>query len=308
MASLNLYHETATDDEIASYCLEPNRVFLSGAVYDNHVVKLSEKAVVKFGIGVKEEEANSQRKAYELIDKNIVCIPSVYRFFTKGQHGYIVMEYMKGRVLEPVEDSLLMNRITYILAYLATIRSSIPGALGGGVSTGILWSEHSEEPFLHTIQEIESWFNRRLSKQDPKLIFSGSELVLCHLDIAPRNFLLLQDGSICLLDWASAGFYPRVFEECVLRITRALKGSFLSDGLRLERLTDEEELQIKSMIQAYYNSVRFYFEGERELEQELEQEKDESSDEDEDEGRQEVNGVTPAMTGERVGGSSRRAN
>jgi serine/threonine protein kinase len=258
MASPNLHHETATDDEIASYCLDPNREFLSGALYDNHVVKLSEKAVVKFGIGVKEEEATSQRKAYELIDSNIVCIPLVYRFFTKGQYGYIVMEYMEGRVLEPVEDSLLIDRITHILAYLATIRSSIPGALGGGASAGILWSEHSEEPFLHTIKDIEIWFNRRLSKKDPKLVFCGSELVLCHLDIAPRNFLLLQDGSICLLDWASAGFYPRIFEECVLRITRGLEGSFLSNGLKLEGLTDEEEVQIKSMIQAYSNSVRFH--------------------------------------------------
>ena len=88
-------------------------------------------------------------------------------------------------------------------------------------------------------------------------MFCGSELILCHLDIVLRNFLLLRDGSISLLDWASAGFYPRIFEECVLRITRRLEGSFSNNGLKLERLTDEE-VQIKSMIQAYSDSVRFY--------------------------------------------------
>lgn len=39
---------------------------------------------------------------------------------------------------------------------------------------------------------------------------------MCHLDIAPRNLLYLADGSVCLLDWATAGFYPRFFEVCVL--------------------------------------------------------------------------------------------
>jgi len=105
---------------------------------------------------------------------------------------------------------------------------------------------------------MESWFNRRLRKQDPKLRFSESVLVLCHLDIAPRNFLLLEDSSVCLLDWASAGFYPRVFEECVLRITRGLRDSFDEDALKLRDLTDKEEVQINSMMQAYYNSVRFH--------------------------------------------------
>ncbi|KAH7305400.1 hypothetical protein BKA65DRAFT_202184 [Rhexocercosporidium sp. MPI-PUGE-AT-0058] len=106
---------------------------------------------------------------------------------------------------------------------------------------------------------MESWFNRRLRKQDPKLRFNESVLILYHLDIAPRNFLLLEDDSICLLDWASAGFYPRVFEEYVIRITRRLRDSFNEDALKLRDLTEKEEVQINSMMQAYYNSMRFYF-------------------------------------------------
>ncbi|KAH7317276.1 hypothetical protein BKA65DRAFT_111966 [Rhexocercosporidium sp. MPI-PUGE-AT-0058] len=259
MASFDLDHKTASNDEIAAYCSNPNHTSLSEACYDNHVVKLSEGAVVKFGIGVKEEEAKSLRRAYELVDHDIVRIPFVYRFFIKAQQGYIVMEYMQGRVIKSVEDHVLIDRIADIVAYLTTIRGSIPGPLGGGVSSGILWSEHSEEPLLHTVEEMESWFNRRLRKQDPKLRFNESVLVLCHLDIAPRNFLLLEDDSICLLDWASAGFYPRVFEECVIRITRGLRDSFNEDALKLRDLTEKEEVQINSMMQAYYNSVRFYF-------------------------------------------------
>ncbi|RDL33130.1 uncharacterized protein BP5553_08569 [Venustampulla echinocandica] len=108
MASLGLHHETATNDEIAAYCSNPHHVPLGGAPYGNNVIKLSDKAVVKFGIGVTEEEAKSQRRAYELIDHSVVRVPSVYRFFTKEELGYIVMEYMEGRVLEPVEDPPLI--------------------------------------------------------------------------------------------------------------------------------------------------------------------------------------------------------
>ncbi|KAG9236668.1 hypothetical protein BJ875DRAFT_455860 [Amylocarpus encephaloides] len=216
MASLGIHHETATNDEIAAYCSNPNHIPLGGAPYGNNVIKLPDKAVVK----------------------------------------YIVMEYMEGRVLEPVEDPSQICKIADILARLAKIRSSTPGALSGGVSCGILWSE-SEPPFFHAIEDLEFWFNRRLSKHDPKLVLGGYELGLCHLDIA-RNFLLLQDGFLCLIDWASAGFYPRLFEVCLLRITHGMKGFFVSDVLQLGDLTDKEEVHIKSMLQAYNNTARYY--------------------------------------------------
>ena len=257
MTSLELHHETATNDNIAALCSDSNHVLLGGTPYGNKVVKLSDIAVVKFGVGVKEDEANNQKRAYELVDHSIVRVPFVYRFFSKEGLGYIVMEHMQGRVLKPVEDPSLMDRITYVLTHLAKIHHSIPGALGGGKSRGSFWSE-GEEPSLHTVKDLEKWFNRRLLKQHHKLVFSGSELVLCHLDIAPRNFLLLQDDSLCLLDWASTGFYPRIFEVCALRITHGREGSFPGDVLKLEDLTDEEESHIKLMLEAYYNSMRFH--------------------------------------------------
>ncbi|KAH6710812.1 hypothetical protein BKA61DRAFT_612471 [Leptodontidium sp. MPI-SDFR-AT-0119] len=129
MASFDLDHKTASNDEIAAYCSNPNYASLSEACYDNHVVKLSEEAVVKFGIGVKEEEAKGLRRAYELVDHDIVRIPLVYRFFIKAQQGYIVMEYMQGRVIKSIKEPGQIERIADILAYLTTIRGSIPGPL-----------------------------------------------------------------------------------------------------------------------------------------------------------------------------------
>ncbi|KAG9228248.1 hypothetical protein BJ875DRAFT_389777, partial [Amylocarpus encephaloides] len=102
----------------------------------DNIVKLSDEAVVKFGKGVKEEEAKNQRRASELIDPNIVRVPIIYQFFIK-ERGYLVLEYMHGSVLAPVENLLPIDRITNILAHLAKTRNSIPGAISGGVPCGI---------------------------------------------------------------------------------------------------------------------------------------------------------------------------
>lgn len=170
--------------------MDSNHVPLGGTPYGNKVVKLSNIAVVKFGVGVKEDKANNQKRAYELVNHSIIRVPFVYRFFTKEGLGYIVMEHIKGRVLKTNEDPSLIDRIAYVLAHLIKIHHFILGALGGGKLRSIFWSE-GKEPSLYTIKDLEKWFNRRLSKGSHKLVFSGSELVLCHLDIAPRNFLLL---------------------------------------------------------------------------------------------------------------------
>jgi hypothetical protein len=77
MAYVRLHHDTATNNEIIAYCLNPNRLLLSGAAYGNKVIKLSDKAVVKFGIGVKEEEANNQRKAFNIY--LVVCESTAIR-------------------------------------------------------------------------------------------------------------------------------------------------------------------------------------------------------------------------------------
>jgi len=136
MTSLELHHETATNDNIAALCSDSNHVLLSRTPYGNKVVKLSDIIIVKFGVSIKEDEANNQKRAYELIDYSIVRVLFVYRFFTKEGLSYIVMEHIQERVLKPVEDLSLIDRITYVLTHLVKIYYSIPGALKGGKSRG----------------------------------------------------------------------------------------------------------------------------------------------------------------------------
>ncbi|MCJ1409488.1 hypothetical protein MMC19_003569 [Ptychographa xylographoides] len=249
-------HETATNEELVTLCSSKDREIIGGAPYGNRVIKLSDKAVIKFGVGVREEEAKNLKMASILLDPTIVRVPYVYRFFTHESLSYIVMEYIKGRIIESLEDLALINKINGVVAHFAEICSSKPGPLGGGVSRGLLWND--EDVILNTIQDVEDFFNSKLREHHRKLVLQNCKLVLCHLDIAPRNILWLDDDSICFLDWATAGFYPRSFEFCAQYCILGQDGRFnqlLLEGM--EKLTDEEETHIEPIGTAYTRMMRY---------------------------------------------------
>lgn len=68
--------------------------------------------------------------------------------------------------------------------------------------------------------------------------FQDCELVLSHLDIAPRNIIWQDDGTIRLIDWQSAGFYPRLFEFWAQWNSEGKDGPF--NSLLLKAMTDSQ--------------------------------------------------------------------
>jgi thiamine kinase-like enzyme len=92
---------------------------------------------------------------------------------------------------------------------------------------------------------MEDWLNHRLPDVEAKLALEKYPLVLCHLDLAPRNMIRLEDGSLCLLDWKSAGLYPRFFEVCILSIAEYTHGQYELDLISwMAELTEDEEAQM----------------------------------------------------------------
>jgi thiamine kinase-like enzyme len=82
--------------------------------------------------------------------------------------------------------------------------------------------------------------------------------VLCHLDIAPRNILLCDDGEIFVLDWASVGFYPRIFELCSQMIMGRKDGKFNSLVLNAMQDPDEDERsQLELLLMAWRGMQRY---------------------------------------------------
>ncbi|KAH9220264.1 kinase-like domain-containing protein [Leptodontidium sp. 2 PMI_412] len=193
-----------SNSDIVQICRGPHRQIINGEGYGNMVVRLSEELVVKFGPGVSVEEADNQRRAFELLDSSIVRVPRLVRYFTWKDSpksltiGYLVMEYIHGDILKSV-DNHQIDRIAKILQHFATIQNQRPGPLQTGVSRGLLWDENGK-PTFETIQEMEHWLNIRLPGVNSKLVLERYPLALCHLDLALRNIIWLKDGSICLLD------------------------------------------------------------------------------------------------------------
>ncbi|KAJ6088011.1 hypothetical protein N7467_006925 [Penicillium canescens] len=169
------------------------------------------------------------------------------------------MEYIEGKVIDPLEDINAIEKVAGVVDYFATFRHDIPGPLFGGTCRGLLFPETKDLVF-DSLDEIEKWFNSWLFAYNPKLNFQGCELVLCYLDIAPRNILYQEDGSLCLINWASARYYPRLFEFCAQWIIEGKDGEFNSLLLKsMNPLLYQEIAQKESVLCAWKNIQKYPF-------------------------------------------------
>lgn len=162
-----------------------------------------------------------------------------------------MMEYIPGRTMEECMtghngDEVYQMYAQRIFEAAITLSNAAvpplqpPGPVGGGEPYGYLF--HADgvgcRAKFGSIQLMNSWLNKRLRlAQDPSskirkcidiyeqasrgiLDFQDAELTLVHGDLAPRNFIVVKDNNrLALVDWAFAGFYPKVFEafSCMVR-------------------------------------------------------------------------------------------
>lgn len=64
--------------------------------------------------------------------------------------------------------------------------------------------------------------------------------------------LVWEDGSLCLIDWKSTGFYPRLFERTALRINVRQENDWNTKLLGLlGEINDDEMIQAKLLEKAY---------------------------------------------------------
>ena len=165
--------------------------------------------VVKYGRGVTQAEAQTQTEVFKVIDPSIIHVPQVHHFYHNGDQniGYIIMEFVEG---EPIDthQTEQVEALQKALDHLSSLKRDFPGPLHSSELQGILWEDDAPSN-PNTPKGLEDWINKW---QDDKVIFNDEDFVLCHLDTALQNMLWLPSGKICLLDWASAGYYPRYFE------------------------------------------------------------------------------------------------
>ncbi|PGH36501.1 hypothetical protein GX50_00688 [[Emmonsia] crescens] len=254
-----MFSHELSDHELIAFCLDgpPSRI-VGGTQYGHLVVRISEKVVIKFGMGISRDEADNQQRAYDLVDHNIVRVPRVHRYFTdEVGRGYIMMDYIEGKVIDPLDDPDIIGRVICVLDHFSTLIGDKPGSLSGGPCHGLLWPD-TEDLTFKNIENMEAWFNSRLFPGEGRISFQNHDLVLCHLDIAPRNIIWQPNGAICLVDWASAGFYPRLFEFWAQWNIEGKEGSFNTLLLNsMKPLPELERAQQWPICQVWYNTQKY---------------------------------------------------
>lgn len=171
-----------------------------------------------------------------------------------------MMENSHGKLLSSIEEPDQIAQLAKIMSNFLSIHGQIPGPFETGAAHGLLWEEAGEPSFKST-EHMERWLNHRLLPGCPTMSFQNFSLVMCHLDVAPRNLLYLADSSVCIIDWATAGFYPRFFEVCMLHINNNSRDGKFEELLleAMDPLTSEEEEQMWLLMRSFQNSLRYRF-------------------------------------------------
>lgn len=256
---------TSIEDELVKHCSRdnPNRTIVEELQMGCSIIRISEDAVVKCGWGITEAEVSNQRMAYEIMGPlAIVRVPRVYHHFTRIDRcfnmGYLVMEYINGQPISAaIDPDKYLAPVARVLEQFEQVRREKPGALGDGLPAGRMWLDNCPAT-LDTISDLEEYYNTKQLKLMEHLNLAGMPLVFCHLDIAPRNILVLEDGSLALVDWSSGGFYPRLFERANIRLNIRKENDWNTKLLALlNELDDIEKPQVTLLERAHFLGIKY---------------------------------------------------
>ncbi|RAO68218.1 uncharacterized protein BHQ10_004230 [Talaromyces amestolkiae] len=210
------------------------------------VVFADSDMVVKFGHGVRLAEAEALHLAST---RTTIAVPKLLSAYILDGVGYIIMSYEAGESLEKYWDRTSLadhSRVLDILRdYVRQIRE-IPGDFIGALDRspcrdGIFEAGYgdytrysygpypSEESFnegiiqalrdrlapkvLEREDDFESnFFNSEYMLYQTVRGLQNHKIVFTHGDLHPGNIIVRADGTVVLLDWGLAGFWPEYWE------------------------------------------------------------------------------------------------
>lgn len=259
IAAVQMISKESPEDSIVSFCANSaTDIHLQDPACTNSVIKLPGQLLIKYGPSIRANEAANQRRAREILDPEIAYVPEVYRFFTDSRGiGYMLMEYVEGKPVDSIHTPTMRDKVKKMIEHFTSLSDPIPGPLGGGSSPALIFGEE-DAPEFFSVADVETWINDRLLPRETPISLTGLPLQLCHLDLAPRNLLEREDGSLCLIDWATAGYYPWFFEVCNQRIMAGKCNIFDTQLLEIMRKPSaEEELLIGTVLKAWFNCHKY---------------------------------------------------
>lgn len=204
------------------------------------------ETLVKFGHGVRLAEA----EALHLVStQTTIATPKLVSAYILDDIGYILMSYEPGKPLEEywdhaseAEQAGVLEQLRDYVTQMQKIQGDFIGGLdrspcrdgifeaGYGDYTKYSYGPYeSEESFNEGI--VQALRDRLLPKvlareNDLESVFFNGEymlyqtvrglkdhkIVFTHGDLHPGNMIVRTDGTIVLVDWGSAGFWPEYWE------------------------------------------------------------------------------------------------
>lgn len=257
------------EDAIVRECSSESHILLSHPHVAVKVIRMNDFAV-KFGASVRDCEASRQQEVRERLQleddqadevrpTHNIYVPRVHHFFKRDRIGYLVQEYIEECQKSTFDDEDVAT-ITKCVAFLHTLEENEPRPLGHGPAEGLLWPD-DHMPRLTNRAELAEFVRERAG---PKRVPVRIEppFALCHLDIALRNIIFMADGRIAIIDWASAGYYPRIFEIAAFHENNGAGAEEAAFCKRIaERLLEQyhfaqEELsEAQSLLTMAFNNV-----------------------------------------------------
>ncbi|KAK7948504.1 uncharacterized protein PG986_009390 [Apiospora aurea] len=214
------------------------------------LAKVQEKFVMKFGVHVDPIEAHNM---LHVTKSTMVPIPKVYAIYQrpKGRKAitYILMQYVPGETLMNLWGSLDQARKTAIARTLRTYFDQLrqlphPGYFGNimggpplddmfsatvGASEVIKTSVATEDEFIDAIVRIYSFetgertaHKLRYYQHVLSTHLRGNDApVFTHSDFQRKNILVQPDGTLVIIDWEFASWYPTYWEYATATFANA---------------------------------------------------------------------------------------
>lgn len=207
------------------------------------IERIDEDTIVKYGPHIRLAEAEAMHLVSQ---KTTIPCPKVEAAYILEGTGYIVMSYEEGRPFneywDDASDAKREKLIAQLKDYVSQMRE-IKGSFIGGVDhspcrDGVFAWDHQERtqeygPYENQdalneglVQALEncappqtgpldtqsSGYNRWWMIEQLARSFRSKEIVFTHGDLHAGNMLVRDDGTVVILDWGLAGYFPDYWE------------------------------------------------------------------------------------------------
>ncbi|KAL7623752.1 hypothetical protein AAE478_005305 [Parahypoxylon ruwenzoriense] len=229
-----------TPDELVSLCsAKSEQGYNMGIAYPPE----SPILWIKYGHAIIWNEILAQDMAYRELRSlgSAVTVPGVFYACQMGATGviydvevsyksYIVMEFLPGKTaaawLKEIQDQAGIDRIyEKIASALTTLyripvpEGSRPTAVDGGLIRHPLFDEQEAPRDYQNVEQLELHINKFLTmtKRKERIRDLAREpMVFCYSDVWLDNFIIGEDGSVSVIDFADTSFLPLSFARFVL--------------------------------------------------------------------------------------------